>query len=255
MRQPIIAGNWKMYKTHTEAVAFVKELAPALAPFSAVERVVCPPFIALAGVSEALAGTGIEVGAQSMHWEAQGAFTSQIAPTMLQGLVGYVIIGHSECRQYLNETDETVNKKVKAALAYGLKPIIAVGESLTQFEAGQTDTVVTGQVRAALAGVDVANLNNIVMAYEPIWAIGTGKNASSEIANRVVGLVRNTLAELYGKPAAETVRIQYGGSVKPDNMVEYMSQPEIDGALVGGASLKVADFTRLIELAAQAKGL
>jgi len=180
-----------MYKTHTEAVAFVKELSPALAPFSQVERVVCPPFIALAGVSEALAGTGIEVGAQSMHWEAQGAFTSQIAPTMLQGLVRYVIIGHSECRQYLNETDETVNKKVKAALAYG----------------------------------------------------------------RVVGLVRNTLAELYGKPAAETVRIQYGGSVKPDNMVEYMSQPEIDGALVGGASLKVADFTRLIELAAQAKGL
>lgn len=255
MRQPIIAGNWKMYKTHTEAVAFVKELAPALAPFSQVERVVCPPFIALAGVSDALAGTGIEVGAQSMHWEAQGAFTSQVAPTMLQGLVRYVIIGHSECRQYLNETDETVNKKVKAALAYGLKPIIAVGESLTQFEAGQTDTVVTGQVRAALAGVDSANLNNIVMAYEPIWAIGTGKNASSEIANRVVGLVRNTLAELYGKPAAETVRIQYGGSVKPDNMVEYMSQPEIDGALVGGASLKVADFTRLIELAAQAKGL
>jgi triosephosphate isomerase (TIM) len=255
MRQPIIAGNWKMYKTHTEAVAFVKELAPALAPFSQVERVVCPPFIALAGVSEALAGTGIEVGAQSMHWEAQGAFTSQVAPTMLQGLVRYVIIGHSECRQYLNETDETVNKKVKAALAYGLKPIIAVGESLTQFEAGQTDTVVTGQVREALAGVDAANLNNIVMAYEPIWAIGTGKNASSEIANRVVGLVRNTLAELYGKPAAETVRIQYGGSVKPDNMVEYMSQPEIDGALVGGASLKVADFTRLIELAAQAKGL
>jgi triosephosphate isomerase (TIM) len=255
MRQPIIAGNWKMYKTHTEAVAFVKELAPALAPFSPVERVVCPPFIALAGVSEALTGTGIEVGAQSMHWEAQGAFTSQVAPTMLQGLVRYVIIGHSECRQYLNETDETVNKKVKAALAYGLKPIIAVGESLTQFEAGQTDTVVTGQVRAALAGVDAANLNNIVMAYEPIWAIGTGKNASSEIANRVVGLVRNTLAELYGKPAAETVRIQYGGSVKPDNMVEYMSQPEIDGALVGGASLKVADFTRLIELAAQAKGL
>jgi triosephosphate isomerase len=255
MRQPIIAGNWKMYKTHTEAVAFVKELSPALAPFSQVERVVCPPFIALAGVSEALAGTGIEVGAQSMHWEAQGAFTSQIAPTMLQGLVRYVIIGHSECRQYLNETDETVNKKVKAALAYGLKPIIAVGESLTQFEAGQTDTVVTSQVRAALAGVDAANLNNIVMAYEPIWAIGTGKNASSEIANRVVGLVRNTLAELYGKPAAETVRIQYGGSVKPDNMVEYMSQPEIDGALVGGASLKVADFTRLIELAAQAKGL
>jgi triosephosphate isomerase len=255
MRQPIIAGNWKMYKTHTEAVAFVKELAPALAAFGQVERVVCPPFIALAGVSEALAGSSIAVGAQSVHWEAQGAFTSQIAPTMLQGLVTYVIIGHSECRQYLNETDETVNKKVKAALAYNLKPIVAVGESLSQFEAGHTDAVVTGQVRAALEGVDGANLANIVMAYEPIWAIGTGKNASSEIANRVVGLIRHTLADLYGKPAADTVRIQYGGSVKPDNMVEYMSQPEIDGALVGGASLKVADFTRLVELAAQAKGL
>jgi triosephosphate isomerase len=255
MRHPIIAGNWKMYKTLAEAISFVKELAPALAPFNAVERVVCPPFIALGGVSEALAGTGVAVGAQSVHWEAQGAFTSQIAPTMLQRIVSYVIIGHSECRQYLNETDETVNKKVKAALAYNLKPIIAVGESLSQFEAGQTESFVAGQVRAALAGVDSANLSNIVMAYEPIWAIGTGKNASSEIANRIVGLIRSTLAELYGKPAAETVRIQYGGSVKPDNMVEYMSQPEIDGALVGGASLKVADFTRLVELAAQAKGL
>jgi triosephosphate isomerase len=255
MRKPIIAGNWKMYKTLKESVEFVRELAPRLAGLGAVERVVCPPYIALAAVSEALVDTGVLVGAQSVHWEAQGAFTSQISPTMLQGLVEYVIIGHSECRAYLNETDETVNKKVKAALAYGLKPIIAVGESLAQNEAGETASFVGGQVRAALAGVDAPNMANIVLAYEPIWAIGTGKNASGEIANNIIGgTIRATLAELYGNDIAQTVRIQYGGSVKPDNMVEYMSQPDIDGALVGGASLKVNDFVQLIEAAVKAKG-
>lgn len=255
MRKPIIAGNWKMFKTLSESVEFVQALAPRLASFTSVERVVCPTYIALAPVAEALKNTDILVGAQSVHWEAQGAFTSQIAPTMLQGLVEYVIIGHSECRAYLNETDETVNKKVKAALAYGLKPIVAVGESLAQNEAGETEQFVGGQVRAALAGVDAANMANIVMAYEPIWAIGTGKNASGEIANSIIGgTIRATLAELYGNDIAQTVRIQYGGSVKPDNMVEYMSQPDIDGALVGGASLKVDDFTKLVEAAAQAKG-
>ncbi|MCB9451737.1 MAG: triose-phosphate isomerase [Anaerolineaceae bacterium] len=255
MRKPIIAGNWKMFKTLSESVEFVQALAPRLAPFTSVERVVCPTFVALAPVAEALKNTDILVGAQSVHWEAQGAFTSQIAPTMLQGLVDYVIIGHSECRAYLNETDETVNKKVKAALAYGLKPIIAVGESLAQNEAGETESFVGGQVRAALAGVDAANMANIVMAYEPIWAIGTGKNASGEIANSIIGgTIRGTLAELYGNDIAQTVRIQYGGSVKPGNMAEYMGQPDIDGALVGGASLKVDDFTALIESAAKAKG-
>lgn len=188
--------------------------------------------------------------------EAQGAFTSQIAPTMLQGLVDYVIIGHSECRAYLNETDETVNKKVKASLAYGLKPIIAVGESLAENEAGKTAALVGGQVRAALNGVDAANMANIVLAYEPIWAIGTGKNASAQIAEDVIGgTIRATLVDLYGKAVADTVRIQYGGSVKPDNMQEYMSQPDIDGGLVGGASLKVDDFAKLIEAAAKAKGV
>ncbi len=256
MRQPIIAGNWKMYKTVTEAVDFVRELAPLLAGFGSVERVVCPPFVALAGVSDALVDTGILVGAQSMHWEAQGAFTSQISPTMLQGLVDYVIIGHSECRAYLNETDETVNKKVKSALAYGLKPIIAVGESLAQNEAGETTAFVSGQVRAALTGVDAVNMSNIVLAYEPIWAIGTGKNASGEVANQIIGgTIRETLVDLYGNDIAQTVRIQYGGSVKPDNMAEYMSQPDIDGALVGGASLKVIDFVKLVEAAAKAKGI
>jgi triosephosphate isomerase len=256
MRKPIIAGNWKMYKTLRESIDFVRELAPYLGSFSGIERVVCPTFIALAGVADALKATDIRVGAQNVHWEAQGAFTSQISPAMLQGLAEYVIIGHSECRAYLKETDEDINKKVKASLAYNLKPIIAVGESLQQNEAGQTAQVVSGQVRAALAGVDATNMANIVLAYEPIWAIGTGKNASSAVAQQVIGgTIRATLVELYGTTIANTVRIQYGGSVKPDNMLEYMSQPDIDGALVGGASLKVNDFTQLIELAAKAKGV
>lgn len=256
MRTPIIAGNWKMYKTLAESVSFVKELAPRLASYKGVERVVCPTFVAVAAVADALKGTEIKVGAQNLHWETQGAFTSQIAPTMLQGLVEYVIIGHSECRAYLHETDEDINRKAKAALAHGLKPIIAVGESLAQNEAGETSSFVSGQVRAALAGIDAASMANIVVAYEPIWAIGTGKNASAELANSIIsGAIRNTLVELYGNDVAQSVRIQYGGSVKPSNMLDYMSQPDIDGALVGGASLKVDDFTQLIEGAAKAKGV
>jgi triosephosphate isomerase len=255
MRKPIIAGNWKMYKTLRESVDFVRELAPMLAPFSSVERVVCPTYVALAAVADALKGTEIKVGAQNVHWEAQGAFTSQISPPMLQGLAEYVIIGHSESRAYLGETDEMVNKKVKAALAYGLKPIVAVGESLEQNEAGQTAQVVGGQVRVALNGVHAANMENIVLAYEPIWAIGTGKNASGQVANSVIGgAIRTTLVELYGREVAQSVRIQYGGSVKPENMSEYMSQPDIDGALVGGASLKADVFTELVRIAAQEKG-
>lgn len=256
MRKPIIAGNWKMHKTYAESAAFATELAQHLAPYTGVDRVVCPTFVSLAGVSQALQGTGIGVGAQNVHWEAQGAFTSQISPPMLQGLAEYVIIGHSECRAYLNETDEMVNKKVKSALAYGLKPIVAVGESLQQNEAGEASIVISNQVRAALAGVDAANMSNIVLAYEPIWAIGTGKNASSQIANDVIGgTIRKTLVDLYGNSIAQEVRIQYGGSVKPDNMQEYMSQSDIDGALVGGAALKVDDFTKLVAAAAKAKGL
>ncbi|GIL13575.1 MAG: triose-phosphate isomerase [Chloroflexi bacterium] len=256
MRKPIIAGNWKMYKTLNESVDFVRELAPRLASYTGVERIVCPTFVALAAVADALKNTDIHVGAQNLHWEAQGAYTSQIAPTMLQGLAEYVIIGHSECRAYLHETDEDINRKVKAALAYGLKPILAVGESLAQNEAGETQTFVGGQVRAALAGIEADNMRNIVIAYEPIWAIGTGKNASGEVANAIIGgTIRSTLAQLYGNEIAQSVRIQYGGSVKPSNMLEYMSQPDIDGALVGGASLKVDDFVQLVESAAKAKGL
>lgn len=256
MRTPIIAGNWKMHKAPAESVEFVKELAPNLAEFTGVERVVCPTFLSVVGVSEALKGTEIKVGAQDVHWEEQGAFTSEVSPTMLQGLVEYVIIGHSECRAYLNETDEKVNKKAKAALAHGLKPIIAVGESLEQNEAGETESFVGGQVRGALDGITAEQMADIVIAYEPIWAIGTGKSATSEQANSIIGgTVRGTLRDLYGDEVAESVRIQYGGSVKPNNMLDYMSQPDIDGALVGGAALKVADFTELVKLAAEAKGV
>lgn len=254
-RTPIIAGNWKMYKTVSEAVNFVHELMPRLAEYDSVERVVCPAFVALYPVVEALRGTPLKVGAQNLHWEKQGAFTSQIAPTMLQGLVEYVIIGHSEARQYLKETDEDVNKKVKAALEYDLKPIIAVGESLTQNEAGETTSFVGRQVRAALEGVTPEQMANVVIAYEPIWAIGTGKSASGEVANNIIsGTIRKTLESLYGGDVAQSVRIQYGGSVKPENMAEYMSQPDIDGALVGGASLKIDDFVKLVAAAAQEKG-
>lgn len=249
-RQPIIAGNWKMHKTADEAIEFVNALAPAVADYNGVERVVCPPFIALKDVADALADSPIGVGAQSMHWEESGAFTAQTSPTMLSGLAEYVIIGHSEVRAYLDETDERVNKKVKAALAHRLKPIIAVGESLEQNEAGETDTFVNGQVRAALDGVSSEDMSNVIIAYEPIWAIGTGRSASGEVANNIIGsVVRAALRDLYGDDIAETVRIQYGGSVKPHNVVEYMQQPDIDGALVGGACLEVESFAAIIKAA------
>jgi triosephosphate isomerase len=255
MRTPVIAGNWKMYKTLDESIAFAKELAPLLEPYNGVERVVCPTFVALAGVAGVLNGTAVKVGAQQVHWETQGAFTSQISPVMLQGLADYVIIGHSECRAYLNETDETVNKKAKAALAHNIKPIIAVGESLAQNEAGETESFVGGQVKAGLAGITADQTANVIIAYEPIWAIGTGKNATADIANGVVSMIRGVIRSLYGETVASAIRIQYGGSVKPDNMLEYMSQPDIDGGLVGGAALKLNDFKELVRIAAEAKGV
>lgn len=255
MRTPIIAGNWKMHKTVAESVEFVQALAPMLEPYSSVERVVAPTFLAVPAVAEALKGTSVQVAAQNTHWESSGAYTSQVSPDMLSGLADYVIIGHSECRAYQHETDEMVNKKAKALLASGLKPIIAVGESLEQNESGQTAAFVGQQVRAALEGISAAQMQNIVIAYEPIWAIGTGKNASGEIANSIIGgTIRGTVQELYGANVAEALRIQYGGSVKPENMQEYMSQPDIDGALVGGASLKLEAFTELVRIAAQTIG-
>ncbi len=253
-RTPIIAGNWKMNKTPAEAVAFVEALAPRAAQFANVDRVVAPPFLALTAVADALADTGLGVAAQDAHWEPSGAFTSQVSAAMLQNYVDYVIIGHSECRAYLNETDENVNRKAKAILANGLKPIIAVGESLAQNEAGETVEFVRSQVSAALDGIAPEDMADVVVAYEPIWAIGTGKSASGAIADDIIKTaVRDTVGDLYGAAVAAGLRIQYGGSVKPGNMAEYMSQPNIDGALVGGASLDVDDFCALIEIASNAK--
>lgn len=254
-RTPIIAGNWKMNKTVSESVAFVKELAPKIADFEDVERIVSPTFLSLVAVAEALKDSPIQVSAQDAHWEVSGAYTSEVSVDMLIDYVDYIIIGHSECRAYLNETDEKVNQKAKAILAAGLKPIIAVGESLEQNEAGETESFVSGQVKAALDGISNEDMENVVIAYEPIWAIGTGKSASGEVANDIIGgTVRKTVRDLYGSAVADAIRIQYGGSVKPNNMEEYMSQPDIDGALVGGASLQVDAFTDLIKIASKVKG-
>jgi triosephosphate isomerase len=255
MRTPIIAGNWKMHKTVVESVEFIQALRPRLEPISGVERVVCPTFVALASVAEALRGSPIKVGAQNMHWEDKGAFTSQIAPGMLVGLSEYVIIGHSECRQYLGETDDSVNRKAHAAINHGLKPIIAVGESLETRQSGEELAFVRQQVRRALTGLTDAQMAQVVIAYEPIWAIGTGLNASPNDALEVCADIRQTVRDLFGGYVASNLRIQYGGSVKPDNMADYMAQSDIDGALVGGASLKVEDFVTLVTLAAQAKAI
>ena len=247
MRTPIIAGNWKMNKTAAEAVEFVREIRNGLSQIKGVDKVVCPPFIALPGVAEALQATDIGVGAQNMHFADNGAYTGECAPNMLTPFCSYVIIGHSERREYFNETDEGVNKKAKAALAHGLIPIICVGETLAQNEAGETQAFVSGQVRAALDGLTAEQVAGLVIAYEPIWAIGTGKSASAAQAGSIIGLsVRGPIADMFGEETAQKVRIQYGGSVKENNIAEYMAQPDIDGALVGGASLK-AGFVELVK--------
>jgi triosephosphate isomerase len=246
MRIPIFAGNWKMNTTLTAAGELVLAMRDELSRLAAGGReqiVLCPPFISLARVADLVEGTGIEVGAQNMYFEPKGAFTGEISPAMLAGLARYVILGHSERRQFFCETDEGVNKKIKAALSNGLMPIVCVGENLEQNEAGQTNTFVGNQVRAALAGLEASQVRSLVFAYEPIWAIGTGKPATGAGANAVIGLtVRGTLAELYGEGVAQSARIQYGGSVTAKNIQEFMVQPDIDGALVGGASLKPDEF-------------
>ena len=250
MRTPIIAGNWKMNKTAEEAVAFVREIRNGLGQIKGVDKVVCPPFIALPGVADALQATDIGVGAQNMHFAESGAYTGECAPNMLTPFCSYVIIGHSERREYFNETDEGVNKKANAALAHGLIPIICVGETLAQNEAGETQAFVSGQVRAALAGLTAEQVAGLIIAYEPIWAIGTGKSASAAQAGSIIGLsVRGPVADMFGEETAQKVRIQYGGSVNENNIAEYMAQPDIDGALVGGASLK-ASFVELVKNAA-----
>lgn len=256
MRTPIMAGNWKMNKTPAQALEFVNSIKAELLPLTTVERVVCPPYVALSSVQAALADSDIRVGAQDVHWAESGAYTGNVAANMLVGLVDYVIIGHSETRQYEGVTDEDVNKKAKIALKYGLKPIIAFGETLEQNEAGQTAAVCQAQLQGALADLSVADLDEVVLAYEPIWAIGTGKNASPEQAQEIIGgVVRQTISELYGYDVAQKVRILYGGSMNPANCADLMKQPDIDGGLVGGASLKKEDFIALVRIAAEVKGL
>jgi triosephosphate isomerase len=251
MRKPIVAANWKMNKTVDEAIELARELVANLVAYASVERVLCPPFVALDCVRPVLAGTGLALGAQNMHWEKAGAYTGEISAPMLVGLCQYVIIGHSERRQYFGETDETVNKKAKAALAHGLTPIICVGENLDQNERGATAEIVSGQTRAAYAGLTADEAAKTVIAYEPVWAIGTGKAATAAGANAVIGLnIRGALADLYSSALADTVRVQYGGSVNGTNAAEYFSQPDIDGALVGGASLKPAEFAAIVKAAA-----
>ncbi len=254
MRVPILAGNWKMNKTVGEAVELVRELRRMVLEISGVEIVVCPAFVALASVADALKGTKLKVGAQNMHWEEKGAFTGEVSPLMLKGLCDYAIIGHSERRQYFGETDESVNRKVKAALAHGLTPIMAVGENVQQNEAGLTAEVVSSQVRRGLEGVTAEQARSIVIAYEPVWAIGTGKAATGAGANSVVAVsIRGTLADLYGEDVAQSIRVQYGGSVTPANIAEFMVMPDLDGALVGGASLKAGDFSEIVKITAKAK--
>lgn len=251
MRVPIIAGNWKMNTTVAEAVSLVSNMSERLEQIVGVGKVVCPPFVSLVSVGEALAGGSVKVGAQNMYFEDKGAFTGEVSPLMLVPLCEYVILGHSERRQYFGETDEVVNKKILAALKHGLKPIVCCGENLAQQEAGQTEEVVTRQIRRGLEGV--ASVANVVVAYEPIWAIGTGKPATGQGANQVIGLIRGTLSELYGREAASGVRIQYGGSVTAANIAEFIAEPEIDGALVGGASLKADEFVAIVAKSAEIK--
>ena len=267
MRTPLIAGNWKMHKTIGQAMELVEGLKPHLAQVKGVEVAICPPFVALAAVRAALEGTEIALGAQDIFWEEEGAFTGMVSPVMLADLgCKYVIIGHSERRgrfgkadesltpelmQIFGDTDASVNRKAQAALAHNLTPIICVGEMLAEREQGKADAVVGSQVQKALQGLPADRVAGLVMAYEPVWAIGTGKNCEDEEANRVVRIIRGAIRSDFNQATAESVRIQYGGSVKPDNIGQLMDQPEVDGALVGGASLKVDQFAEIVKIAAE----
>ena len=250
-RKAIIAGNWKMNKTATEAAKLVDELIPAVKDASC-EVVICTPYTDLATAVEKTKGTNIHVGAENVHFEKSGAFTGEISADMLLDLgVEYVIVGHSERRQYFAETDQTVNKRALAALNAGLKVILCVGESLEQRELGITMELIALQVKSALAGVPAEKVRKCVIAYEPIWAIGTGKTATAEQAAEVCTFIRTTVRHLYGARIARSVTVQYGGSMKPANAAELLSQPDIDGGLIGGASLKAADFVEIVNAANQ----
>jgi len=253
MRKPIIAGNWKMYKTLSEAKQFAEEVK-GLAPDSEkLDSVICAPSLYLEQLKQIVQDSTLKIGAQTMHFETEGAFTGEVSPSQLADLgVEYVILGHSERREYFNETDTAVNKKVHAAFAHSLSPILCVGETLEEREAGSTTSKVEGQIERGLAGLTETQVKQMVVAYEPIWAIGTGKTATSEDANEVCRAIRLKVEELYGKEAANAIRIQYGGSVKPENITELLSMEDIDGALVGGASLQPESFLKLLEAGSNA---
>jgi triosephosphate isomerase (TIM) len=252
MRVPMMAGNWKMNKTPDEAVSLVQEILSRVGRVEDVERVVCPPFVSLPAVAVLLQGTSIGVGAQNIHWEESGAYTGEVSAPMLVGLASHVIIGHSERRQYFHETDQNVNQKIKAALKSGLTPIVCVGESLQQNEAGETRDFVGGQVRAALNGLSTEAVASLVIAYEPIWAIGTGRAATAEQASEICGdVVRNTVRDLYGAAIADNLRILYGGSTNAKNIREIMQQPDIDGALIGGASLSAESYGDMVQITSE----
>ncbi len=249
MRKKIIAGNWKMNKTPSEAIALVNALKDKVAD-AACDVVVCPTAVCLSGVTAAAKGSNIAVGAQNVHFKESGAYTGELAANMLTEIgVEYVIIGHSERRQYFGETDETVNLRTKAALAGGLVPIVCVGESLEEREQGITDDTVRRQTKIAFLGIDAKDAEKIVIAYEPVWAIGTGKTATAEQADEVCGIIRDTIKGLYGAAVADTIRIQYGGSMNAGNAAELLSKPNIDGGLIGGASLKPEDFAVIVAAA------
>lgn len=246
MRKPIIAGNWKMHYTPEEAVKVITELKP-LVKDANCDVVICPTFVCLDAALKAAAGSNIKIGAQNMHFEEKGAFTGEVAPGMLQAMgVDYVVLGHSERREYFNETDEALNKKVKVAFAHNLTPILCCGETLEQRENGTTNEVVGAQIKADLEGLSKELAEKVVVAYEPIWAIGTGKTATNEQANETIAAIRGILAEMFGKEVADKIRIQYGGSVKPNTIKDQMAMSDIDGALVGGASLVASDFSQIV---------
>ena len=250
-RVPIVAGNWKMHKRPDESAELAAAILAALPGQHAVEVVLCPPFVALAAVAQVLRGSHVKLGAQNVHTEESGAFTGEVAAGMLAGLCQYVIVGHSERRHFFAETDEQVGRKAAAVLAHGLRPIICVGENLAEYEAAQTALVVERQVRTAYGQIAAADVASTVVAYEPVWAIGSGRAATAVGANKVCGeTVRAVLAQLFGGALAQQVRVQYGGSVKGGNIAEFMAQPDIDGALVGGASLTAGSFVDIVRNAA-----
>lgn len=252
MRVPLVAGNWKMHTTVSEARSLARDLVDSLNGLAGIEVVVCPPFISLVPVKDALSGSSLKLGAQNMHPQDKGAFTGEVSPAMLQGICDYVILGHSERRHIFGEGDEFINAKVHKALESGLNPVLCVGETLEEREANKTEEVLIRQMRQGMRGVE--GPSGLVIAYEPVWAIGTGRPSTGVDANVAIGLIRSTLAGLIGSSLAEEARILYGGSVNPKNIREFMSQTEIDGALVGGASLVADDFTEIVRVASEVKG-